>query len=78
MIPLSSQEAELPTAYCSYDSGYEANYQPSYDVQFVFYDEDDYEDEEEWNDFYVPLPISGSLLSPRRVKNRGSTSNHRH
>jgi hypothetical protein len=33
-----------------YDSGYQSNYQPSYDMQFVFYDEDD-EEENDYEDF---------------------------
>jgi hypothetical protein len=70
MMPLSYQETVQPAIYCSYESSYEANYQPSYDVQFVFYDEDEYEDDDVWNDFNVPLPISGSLLYPHRTRNR--------
>ena len=70
MISLLHQKMVQPKIYCSYESSYEANYQPSYDVQFVFYDEDECEDDEAWNDFYVPLPISGSLLCPHRTKNR--------
>jgi hypothetical protein len=70
MMPRLHQEIVQQTIYCSYESSYEANYQPSYDVQFVFYDEDEYEDDEAWNEFNVPLPISGSLLYPHRIKNR--------
>jgi hypothetical protein len=53
----------LPPLHCSYDSGYEEIYQPTYDVAFVFYDEDDIESDDTDNDFIPPLPIAGSLTN---------------
>ena len=61
---------------CSYETGYQPNYLPNYDIQFVFYDEDD-TDDEQWNDFDVSLPITGQTLS-RPITNLRNTSNHRH
>lgn len=39
--------------YCSYDFMYEPIYEPSYTVAFIFYDEDEYEEEFDFeeNDF---------------------------
>ena len=56
-LPTSTQ----PFIHCSYDSGYEEIYQPTYDVAFIFYDEDELESDDTYNDFIPPLPITSSL-----------------
>ncbi len=68
---------------CSYDSSYQSNYEPIYDVQFVFYDEDEYDfedDDEMWDvTDYVPLlPSSGQFYQRCHSRNLKSTSNHHH
>lgn len=46
----------------SYSSSYEAIYQPSYDYGFIFYDEDDFYDEDSYTDC-VPLPAATSFAN---------------
>lgn len=47
MTRQSAQEVLLqPTMHCSYDFMYEPIYAPSYSISFVFYDEDEQEEDE--------------------------------
>jgi len=62
-----------------YDSAYQPNYQPSYDIQFVYYDEEDEWEETDGEEgtFTVPLPINGQFC-PRPSTTLRNTSNHHH
>ncbi len=59
-----------------YDSAYQSNYQTSYDIQFVFYDEEDEESINEYDDFIQP----SSLIWPpyQQTKSSGNILNHHH
>ncbi len=43
----SARKAQQASLHCSYDFMYEPIYTPSYNISFIFYDEDEVEDYEE-------------------------------
>ncbi len=59
------QQPRLTTLNCSYSSEYQDIYEPGYDMGFVFIDEDEFGDEDEfaedgWVDF-PPMPDSSGI-----------------
>lgn len=51
------QYPHLTSLNCSYSSEYQDIYEPGYDMGFVFIDEDEFEDEDEYaDDCWVDLP----------------------
>ena len=62
-----------------YKTAYESVYDPSYNIQFVFYDEEEIEEEELDENTIAPLDISpsGQFLQSLTTFQR-NTSNHRH
>ncbi len=59
------QSTYLTPLHCSYSSEYQDIYEPGYDMGFVFIDEDEFEDEDEfakdsWIDF-PPMPDSSGI-----------------
>ncbi|GEM_PF-5476490 len=54
MVTDSAHKVEQPSLHCSYDFMYEPIYTPSYNISFIFYDEDEIEEYEE-EDFCPPI-----------------------
>lgn len=51
----SAHKVEQPSLHCSYDFMYEPIYTPSYNISFIFYDEDEVdEDHENYEEEFCP------------------------
>lgn len=53
MTTMHTDTAQKTSIQCSYDTTYYSMYQPSYDMIFIFYDEEECEDSD-WGDFVIP------------------------
>ncbi len=80
---ITGQEKTTLSLNCSYDAGYADTgyydaYQPLYDINIVYYDEDEDDDVEAWDDLSIPLPASSGHFCRHQSKMTRSTSNHHH
>lgn len=79
---VTSDCSNFPVVFASFDATYESEYEEvydtCYDAQFIFYDEEEVEEEELDDDIIAPLDIAPSALfcQSRKVFQRNTLNRH--